>query len=286
MNQPNSAETQATSNDLTDRELLLKIHEICCATLQLFCNHFNKSLPFANLAGSRTSILIATAIKAINTSHAICRLCAERPYFEEMNVVARSLIESVVNGVFIQFASDEEVEAFMSFDSISLSKMIRIAEGVSPEAVGQLSEKLRKDFDVHTDSVKVKTGKTERDFSFTRLDIVSKGDRIDKGLGMPVFGVVCKVLFPSGHAFVHGSYRSLEAYMPTEGGKLLLTQLDFQADGALHEMNVTLLSLCLAMNHLATERLDNWIDVIQRLVGTYAQRVSESAKKTRASQGF
>jgi hypothetical protein len=286
MNQSNPAETKDTSSDLTDRQLLLKIHEICCTTLHLFCNQYNDRLPLADLAGARISILIATAIKAINTSHAICRLCAERPYFEEMNVVARSLIESVVSGVFMQFASDDEVEAFMNFDSISLGKMIRIAEGVSPEAVGQLSEKLRKDFAAHTDAVKARTGKTEKDFSFTRLDIVSKGDRIDKGLGKAVFEVVCKVFFPSGHAFVHGSYRSLEAYMPTEGGKLLMTQIDFQADGALHEMNVTLLALCLAMNQLATERLDNWIDVVQRLISTYAQRVSEAAQKTRASYGF
>lgn len=288
MDKTDSANTEevSTKAELTDRQLLLKAHEISCATLQLFCTHFNQRLPLEGLAGARISILIATAIKAINTSHAVCRLCAERPYFEEMNVVTRSLIDSVVNGVFMQFASEEEVQSFMHFDSISLAKAIRIAESVAPDAVSVLSEKLRQDFNAHTDSVKAMLGKTEQDFGWTRLDIVSKGDRIDKSLNVPVFGVVCKILFPSGHAYVHGSYRSLEAYMPTEGGKVLLQQLDFQADGALHHMNVTLLALCIAMNQLATDRLDNWINVIQKVLQTYSQQMSASARKANASYGF
>jgi hypothetical protein len=288
MDQPSSVSTEDVSHatELTERQLLLKAHEISCETLRLFCTHYNGRLPLEGLGGARISILIATAVKAINTSHAVCRLCAERPYFEEMNVVTRSLIESIVNGVYIQFATDEEVQSFTHFDSISLAKAIRIAEGIAPEAVGVLSEKLRQEFSVHTDSVKAMLGKTEQDFSWTRLDIVSKGDRIDKGLGVPAFAVVCKVLFPSGHAYVHGSYRSLEAYMPTEGGKVLLQHLDFQADGALHHMNVALLALCIAMNQLSTERLDDWIAVIQRVLTAYSQRMSASARKDYASRGF
>jgi hypothetical protein len=76
------------TKDLTDRELLLKAHEICCETLRSFCAHFNDRLPFADLPGARLSILLATAAKAINTSNAIRMLCVERPYFEEMNVLA------------------------------------------------------------------------------------------------------------------------------------------------------------------------------------------------------
>jgi hypothetical protein len=76
----------------------------------------------------RIRILIATAIKAVNSSHAIRLLCVERPYFEEMNILDRSLIESIVNGAFLQFATDEELTAFENFDTISLSKALRIAE--------------------------------------------------------------------------------------------------------------------------------------------------------------
>jgi len=54
-------------------------------------------------------------------------LCVERPYYEEMNVLVRSLIESIVNGAFVQIAGEDEANAFMHFDSISLSKALRIA---------------------------------------------------------------------------------------------------------------------------------------------------------------
>jgi hypothetical protein len=276
----------SNTNDLTDRELLLKAHEICCETLRLFCIHFNQRLPLADLPGARLSILIATATKAINTSNAIRMLCVERPYFEEMNVLVRSLIESIVNGAFIQIATDDEVNAFMHFNSISLSKALRIAQGVSPEALNILSEKLQDDFRAHADSIKAMLGKDEKEFNWTRLDVASRGDRIDKALGVPAFSPVCRVLFPSLHVFVHGGYRSLETYMPTEGGRVLLQNLAFQADGALHTMNVGLLALCITMNQLTTERLDNWLAVIQSILVTYSERVKISAPTTAAAEGF
>jgi hypothetical protein len=272
--------------ELTDRELLLTAHEMSCETLLLFCEHFNQRLPLADLPGARLSILIATAAKAINTSNAIRMLCVERPYFEEMNVLARSLIESIVNAAFIQFATDDEVNAFMHFDSISLLKALRVAQGVSPEALSILSEKLRNDFRAHADSIKTMLGKDEKDFNWTRLDVASRGDRIDKALGVPAFAPVCKVLFPSPHVFVHGSYRSLETYMPTEGGRVLLQNLAFQADGALHTMNVALLALCITMNQLASERLDNVLAEIQSFLVMYSERVKVSAPRAAASEGF
>jgi hypothetical protein len=274
------------TKDLTDRELLLKAHEICCETLLSFCEHFNQRLPLADLPGARLSILLAAAAKAINTSHAIRMLCVERPYYEEMNVLVRSLIESIVNGAFVQIAGEDEVNAFMHFDSISLSKALRIAQGVSPEALNILSEKLRKDFREHADSIKAMLGKDEQDFNWTRLDVVSRGDRIDKALGVPAFGPVCKVLFPSLHAFVHGSYRSLEAYMPTEGGRVLQQNMAFQADGALHTMDVALLALCITMSQLAADRLDSRLSAIQSLLVMYSERVKVAAPRAAASEGF
>lgn len=274
------------AKELTDRELLLRAHEICCETLLSFCEHFNQRLPLADLPGARLSILIATAAKAINTSNAIRMLCVERPYFEEMNVLVRSLIESIVNGAFIQIATDDEVNAFMHFDSISMSKALRVAQGVSPEALNILSGKLRDDFRVHANSIKSMLGKDEKEFNWTRLDVASRGDRIDKALGVPAFAPVCRVLFPSLHVFVHGSYRSLETYMPTEGGRVLLQNLAFQADGALHTMDVALLALSITMNQLTAERLDNWLAVIQEILVAYSERVKTSAPRTFASEGF
>jgi hypothetical protein len=210
----------------------------------------------------------------------------ERPYYEEMYILVRSLIESIVNGAFIQIADDEEVDAFIHFDSISLAKSIRVAETVSPEAVAGMSQKLRNEFRIHTDSVKQMIGKTEQDFSWTRLDIVSKGERIDKTLGVPTFGVVCKVLFPSSHTYVHGGYRSLEAYLHPERVAVHEDFLNFQADGALHHTVVALLALCITMNQLSEQRLDNWLSVIQSVLTTYAEQIKSSMPRTYATHGF
>jgi hypothetical protein len=272
--------------ELSNRELLLKAHEIACETLRLFSTHFNERLPLEGLPGARLSILIGTAAKAINSSNAIRMLCTEKPYFEEMYTLVRSLIESIVNGAFIQIASDDEVDAFLHFDSISLSKALRIAQSISPESVSILSEKMRDDFRVHTDSVKQMIGKNEQDFSWTRLDIVSKGERIDRALGVPAFGVVCKVLFPTSHTYVHGGYRSLEAYVHPSLGKVHEDYLNFQAEGALHHMNVALLALCITMNYLATVRLDNWLTVIQSVLVTYSERVKTAMPRTFAPHGY
>jgi hypothetical protein len=271
---------------LTNRELLLKAHEIASEALRLFCTHFNQRLPLEGLVGARLSVLIGTAIKAINTSNAIRMLCVERPYFEEMYILVRSLIGSIVNGAFIQIADDDEVNAFLHFDSISLAKSLRVAQTVSPDAVSILSEKLRDEFRVHTESVKQMIGKTEQDFSWTRLDIVSKGERIDRKLGVPTFGVVCEVLFPTSHTYVHGGYRSLEAYIRPERVGIHEDFLNFQADGALHHMDVALLALCITMNQLTDERLDNWLTVIQSALTTYSEQVKTAMPRTYASHGY
>jgi hypothetical protein len=288
---PSAIRREALQDDkhekaLTSRELLLKGHEVASQTLLLFCTHFNERLPLEGLAGARLSVLIATAMKAINTSNAIRMLCVERPYFEEMYVLVRTLIESIVNGAFIQIAEDDEVNSFLHFDSISLSKSIRVAQTVSPEAVNTMSEKLRDEFRVHTDSIKQMIGKTEQDFSWTRLDIVSKGERIDRELGVPAFGVVCKVLFPTSHTYVHGGYRSLETYIHPERVGVHEDFFNFQADGALHHMDVALLALCITMNQLTDQRLDNWLTVIQSILVTYSEQIKSSMPRTYAAHGY
>ena len=182
MNQPRSENMEdfLSTEQMPMRQLLLKIQEFSCDTIRLFVTHYEGRPLLEGFAEDRIVILIATALKTINTSQAICRLCAEKPYFEEMYVLTRSLIESIVNGVYIQFATDKEVEAFTNFDSISLHKAIRIAEGIAPDTLSVLPEKLLQDFSVHVDSVKAMLGKTEQDYSWTRLTMAARGDHIDE----------------------------------------------------------------------------------------------------------
>ena len=74
--------------------------------------------------------------------------------------------------------------------------------------------------------------------------------------------------------------------MPTGGGRVLQENMALQADGALHTMDVALLALCITMNQLATDRLDNWLTVIQSILVTYSERVKASIPRTFAAEGF
>lgn len=64
--------------------------------------------------------------------------------------------------------------------------------------------------------------------------------------------------------------------MPSETRKLPEDFLDFQADGALHTMNVALLCLCITMNHFSTIRQENQLLVIQGLLVAFSDRVRTS----------
>lgn len=109
---------------------------------------------------------------------------------------------------------------------------------------------------------------------------------LDKKLGVLTFGVICKVLFPSSHTYVHGGYRSLEAYIPPERVAVHEDFLNFQADGALHHMDVALLALCITMNRLTDQKLDNWLAVNQNILTTYSGQVKSAMPGTYAKHGY
>jgi hypothetical protein len=45
-----------SAEELSNRELLLKAHEIACETLRLFSIHFNQRLPLEGMPGARLNI--------------------------------------------------------------------------------------------------------------------------------------------------------------------------------------------------------------------------------------
>lgn len=76
--------------------------------------------------------------------------------------------------------------------------------------------------------------------------------------------------------------------MPSETRKLLDGFLDFQADGALHTMNVALLCLCITMNHFSTVQQENQLPEIQGLLVAFSERVRTSFPQTaeRAAESY
>jgi hypothetical protein len=74
--------------------------------------------------------------------------------------------------------------------------------------------------------------------------------------------------------------------MRTEGGRAQPQKMAFQADGALHTMDVALLALCITMSDLAADRLDHRLSAIQSLLVMFSERVKVAAPRAPASEGF
>jgi hypothetical protein len=163
----------------------------------------------------RRMILIATMRMAVDSSNAIALLSESISYYENMNILVRSLVELAVNGAYLQFASDEEVLTYQTFDAIPVSKLIRYADGLSPSTFSKhISEERQSEFDALVDKVKQDTGKSDKDFGWTRIDLVTRCKRIDLQFGANAFELLGSGLVPIGHPFVHASYRSLSRYLP------------------------------------------------------------------------
>lgn len=169
----------------------------------------------------KTKILIAVAKRAVNSSRAIRSLAANDEFYEDINVMCRALFETVINGAYLQFATTLEVETYMGFDVIPIAKALGNIEKFAP---GKLSEAtppvLRQAFQQRLKDVKQATGKSEKDFGWTRLDVVSRAKKVDQATKTDLFVYFAQGFYTHGHAFVHGNHRSLARLFPAreDGG--------------------------------------------------------------------
>lgn len=115
------------------------------------------NLGHGKINDSRMEILLAAIVRTVNCGGAIQRLYADRPYSEEMNVLLRSLAEMVITASYLQIAPEEEVESYRSFDSIMLSKAMRLADELIPGCIDSIPEQLRNAFEKHADDVRQAT---------------------------------------------------------------------------------------------------------------------------------
>lgn len=182
-------------------------------------NEIERPEGIADAFNVRRMILIATMRKAVDTSKAISLLSDDVANFENINILTRCLIESVVNGAYLQTATDDEVKTYQAFDVIPVSKIKRYVDGVAPtEFSKHISETRLAQFDAHVDKVKQDTGKTDKDFGWTRMDVASRCAKIDEQFGQDAFALLGRGLFPIGHPYVHGNFQSLKRRLPMADG--------------------------------------------------------------------
>ena len=170
---------------------------------------------YAPQLDERLAILIAVIGRSVSASKAIRLLRAEDEFFEDANVLVRSLIETVINGVYLQNAPDEEVLAYRHFDVIPVAKLLNYIDSSAPQQfAASISGFTQRAFATHVQSVKARTGKTANDFGWTKLKLKDRAIKIDRSLGNPGFSMLANGIFPVGHAYVHGNYSSIQRALP------------------------------------------------------------------------
>lgn len=192
------------------RELLFKARKQCEDMLLIM----SATLP---VSGDTRSLILHAAIhKSINQSRLIERLSTDNSTLESCAVIGRSLIETIVNGCYLQIASDEEVRAYQLFDVLPTSKLLRVVETKAPgELAKHVPAHYLERFEKHVSNVSQETGLVEKDFGWTRLKVLPRCQKIDTYLGIgEAFAYLGQSIFPLAHAFVHGNYKSLERYLP------------------------------------------------------------------------
>jgi hypothetical protein len=228
----------------------------------------------------RRLILVAVMRKAVDTTRAVALLSSDVSYYENMNVLVRCLIESVVNGAYLQSATDVEVKTYAMFDAIPVAKIMKYIDTVAPlEFAKHLSGKNLDAFGAHVDKVKQATGKGETDFGWTRLSLEARCVRIDKQVGVDAFVLLSRGMFPVGHPYVHGNYRSLERLIPfSSNGQ----RYDLRAEETLYMAVTAITSLAAFVNRTSAPGFDEDLEKIAGKIQMYAkgllERVNQSMK--------
>jgi hypothetical protein len=199
--------TNADEVTWTKRQIAEKCIEISSHTLL----EMGRILGHGKINESRLEILLAAIVRTVNCSGAIQRLYVDRPYSEEMNVLLRSLAEMVVNADYLQISSEEEVESYRQFDSIMLSKSMRLANELIPGCIDSIPETLRTAFEKHADEVRHATSSVTSQTSWTKKDLHSRASAVDKALGTEILQFLSRIVYTHGHYYTHATFSSLTA---------------------------------------------------------------------------
>ena len=197
----------AEEDTWTKRQIAEKCIEISSHTLL----EMGRILGHGKINESRLEILLAAIVRTVNCSGAIQRLYADRPYSEEMNVLLRSLAEMVVTGSYLQIATGDEVESYRQFDSIMLSKSMRLANELIPGCVESIPETLREAFEKHADEIRQATNGVASQTSWTKKDLHSRASAVDKTLGADILQFLSRIVYAHGHYYTHATFSSLTA---------------------------------------------------------------------------
>lgn len=206
-----------------------------------------KELTAGGARDERLDILLASALKSIRTVKAI-HLLADLCLAEDISVLSRTLVETVTTACYLQFAPKSELESYRFFFIVGEHKHhLRFEEQFG--RMNSMDAVDRKAFDdVRSKALSV-TGRKPQSPSWTDVSVAQRAEKIDKRLGISLFGDLASTLYLDGHAFVHGTPRSLDFQMQVlENGLIDQDELQFQVVLVLHGVALALHAFSIFVN--------------------------------------
>jgi hypothetical protein len=233
-----------------------RLAEECLEISRRTLAQLGQELGDGKLAEPRLEVLLAGIVRALNSSNAIGQLFKDLPYFEEMNILLRSLVELVINCLYLQVSSPEDLESYLQYDSIMLAKAIRFGNEFHDDVSSQNSQDLLSAFDEHVNHVEKSIGGTISRASWTKLDLHSRAVAVDNILGANTVSFLSRVVYQAGHAFTHGNYSSLYETIETlKTGAPSQTRMTEEANHALFGTAQTLHIFAKATNSLKAKNV-------------------------------
>ena len=150
-------------------------------------------------------------MRSVNTAAAINRLWADKPYSEEMGVLVRSLAEGMINAAYLQVAPEAELQSYIAYDDIMLSKTLDFADEMTPENVAPVREDLRAILEERASKAKASFSNVMSGTSWTKLDLHSRAMKVKEHTGGDTTTFLSRMVYRHGHSFTHSTYASLHS---------------------------------------------------------------------------
>jgi len=235
------------SSGIAQQLLRLEAHQDLLA--QLFCQAINK-----RESSVRLVLLFASILKLEKMGRAV-RLLASDAFAEEIQALSRTMAEVTINAAYLQDAEDEEVERFQHFDTQST---FRHATRLRPHTtIKSTKEDIRKMEEV-VDKARLLTGRKDNDPSWSKRTVLQRAEYSDAITRLDLMGKLVLTSYAYGHSAIHGTFDSLDSFIPING-KMHESSIGESQEAlflALFSVNFTLSVMCYYLNgffHLELE---------------------------------
>ena len=205
----------------------------------------------------RLAFLYASILK-VNQSARSAQVLAEAVYIEEIILLCRTMMETVVNAAYFQYADDLEIDRYLHSDTFTVSDetaFLREQFSAHPP-----SRSLRAFRDNTVNSVKRMLVRVDEP-SWSTKTLVQRAALSDKSNETPVMGLLLQTMHARTHAASRNTFSSLAPYLNS-----LDTMSVVWSDGrqvelaeALFGVNLSLMTLAVYLNGFLSLNADDAI---------------------------